>query len=755
MQHDILFFVSRARRWGRAAAAAWPAAALLATSSTASGAERFPQPKHWPQILAARVQAEPLGPGVTYEQWHLATSAGPLDIHLARVRPFHPYVGFRVTTADGVLSGSGETLSSMAARLHAELGINGDYFDINGTGMPENVVVTDGRLIHSPDPSVACMVARGGGLYIGHVWLDAGIETPRGPFAVSAVNDWRPNVERFLLTPQASRTPVDVGSASVAWLTQNGKPEDFLVTRVERAVTRVAPLRRGERAVVVRGPTAAPFAALLRPGQRIRLHLSLRPRLGEPVEQAIGGGPMVLAQGRVARTSSPPASNETYVRNPVSGIGISADGSRAWLVVVDGRNPGRSIGLTRPELGELFLALGARSAMAFDSGGSSEIVVRPLGELTAAVANHPSDGRERRIADALFVVNTAPAGPARRLLLRAHPAIVGPQRFDAAHSVEGTFVGSSVRLAVSGVDGHGQPVALSARQVRFVLTSSVARLREGNVLTGMRPGRVTVRALAGRGEGSQTLDVVDRIARLSLVGADHVPTGGRTVLGLIARDAAGRLIAVDPAAVSWTAQGGATIFVGGLLIAGDEPGRYVVSARVGGAVARKVVFAGEHQRVVQAFPPASADADGWRLACVPVALCGTLDFQGAPDGGSALHLQYDLSRQPADRTRAAMAQAALAIPGRPLAVLVDVYGDGNGVWLRAGYRTALGVRESITLARHVAWVGWREVRVPLPEQSAWPLTWTALYVVVPPHEGAVRGNIWFRNLRFAYPGPAP
>ncbi len=753
MKHCILFFASRVRRWRGAAAALCVAAAPLTTFATAFGAERFPQPKHWPRILAVRMWGEPLGPGVTYEQWRLVTSAGPLDIHLARVAPFNPYVGFRVTTADGVVSGAGETVRTMAARLHAELGINADYFDINGTGSPENVVVADGRVLQSPDTSVACVVTRGGRIYAGHVWLEARIQTPRGPFGLAAINRWQPGVDRFLLTPQASRAPVDVGLANVAWLRQSGAPEDFVVTRVERGVNRVAPLGLHERAVVVRGPSAQAFAALLQPGERVRLNVSLDPQLADPIEQAVGGGPMVLAQGRVVRRPSPPAADETYVRNPVTGLGVSADGSRAWLVVVDGRNPAHSIGLTRPELGELFLALGARSALAFDSGGSSEIVVRPPGELHAIVANQPSDGRERRIADALLVVNTAPVGPVRRLIVSAHPAVVGPRRFGDGQTVQGIFVGSSVRLSVTGIDGHDQPVALPARRVHFMLTSPAAHLHNGDVVTGVRPGDVTVLAFADHAEGSRTLNVVDRIARLSLQGEDHLPLAGSEVLGLVAADTAGRLLAVDPAAVSWTAQGGGTVFVGGLLIAGAQPGRYVVSARVGGAVARTVVLAGEHVAVLQAVPAATAAGGAWHLVCEPGLACGTLDSHEAPDDAPSLHLAYDLTQQPADRTRAAMAQTALRVPGRPLAVLVDVYGDGRGAWLRAGYRTALGVRESVTLARHVSWVGWRRVRVAIPEQPAWPLTWTALYVVAPPHERSAQGNIWFRNLGFAYPGP--
>jgi hypothetical protein len=72
--------------------------------------------------------------------------------------------------------------------------------------------------------------------------------------------------------------------------------------------------------------------------------------------------------------------------------------------------------------------------------------------------------------------------------------------------------------------------------------------------------------------------------------------------------------------------------------------------------------------------------------------------------------------------------------------------------LRASYRNADGIVDSITLARHVDWVGWRTVRAAVLPQVRWPIVLTQLYVVQP-EKRASQGALWLRNLAAVYPGP--
>jgi exopolysaccharide biosynthesis protein len=87
----------------------------------------------------------------------------------------------------------------------------------------------------------------------------------------------------------------------------------------------------------------------------------------------------------------------------VSGVGISQDGRMLSMVAVDGHEGKPYLGLTRPQFAWYFQTIGAWNAMAFDSGGSAQMAVRQPGQPFASIVNHPSDGKERQVADGLFV----------------------------------------------------------------------------------------------------------------------------------------------------------------------------------------------------------------------------------------------------------------------------------------------------------------------------------------------------------------
>ena len=67
-----------------------------------------------------------------------------------------------------------------------------------------------------------------------------------------------------------------------------------------------------------------------------------------------------------------------------------ARGQVLWLVVVDGRQPGFSEGMSYPELADQMRQLGCWKAAALDGGGSSIMGVAGANGVLA-VANSPSD----------------------------------------------------------------------------------------------------------------------------------------------------------------------------------------------------------------------------------------------------------------------------------------------------------------------------------------------------------------------------
>lgn len=99
-------------------------------------------------------------------------------------------------------------------------------------------------------------------------------------------------------------------------------------------------------------------------------------------------------------------------RHPRTALGVTADGSHLIVMVVDGRAPGYSVGVTLAELADLLIEHGAVDAVNLDGGGSTAFVYRPhsrrkapSGGTEKEVSNRPSDGGFRPVANHLgFVV---------------------------------------------------------------------------------------------------------------------------------------------------------------------------------------------------------------------------------------------------------------------------------------------------------------------------------------------------------------
>jgi uncharacterized lipoprotein YddW (UPF0748 family) len=88
-------------------------------------------------------------------------------------------------------------------------------------------------------------------------------------------------------------------------------------------------------------------------------------------------------------------------REPRTCAGVSRDGKRLYLLVIDGRQAGWSVGVTLPEAADLLLQRGVWRAVNLDGGGSSSFVF--LTESGSVASNRPSDGAHRAVANHLGI----------------------------------------------------------------------------------------------------------------------------------------------------------------------------------------------------------------------------------------------------------------------------------------------------------------------------------------------------------------
>src|SRR5437764_1912125 len=122
--------------------------------------------------------------------------------HVASLVPGAP-VDLRVVNADDKLStspGDLETTSSMCGRVHCIVGVNGDFHD---NGVPVGGVITDGRMLQSPDPTRPQLtVTKDGHLTAGVFPWTGSVIFPDGmQIALGAVNNDPPADGLTVYTP--------------------------------------------------------------------------------------------------------------------------------------------------------------------------------------------------------------------------------------------------------------------------------------------------------------------------------------------------------------------------------------------------------------------------------------------------------------------------------------------------------------------------------------------------------------------------
>ncbi|MBV9409123.1 MAG: phosphodiester glycosidase family protein [Candidatus Eremiobacteraeota bacterium] len=713
-------------------------AALLAALLAPALPAALGGPAPFPAVVA-QAQPDPqfVAPGISRADYALRTADGPLVVHVVAVDPHAPSVRVGAVLAHDRLVSPGETVSSMANRTGAVAGINADYFDIGATNQPLNVVVTNGALLRSPSTRAALWVGRDRSIGIGALHFDGDVRWETTTLPLTAIDVWPPEAGASLVLPAhgplsnapgvttVPLTPVDpaLGTYRVADTAASGGM--VLGGTMPGGTTPGGPL-------LALGPAALAQTTPPPPGTTVVVRATLDPAL-DGIAAAVGGGPQLVRDGAPYADPNAPAPDETNRRFPLAGAALRTDGT-LLLVVVDGRRPEDSIGLTRPQFGALFLGLGARDATAFDSGGSSTLVARVLGDANASVLNVPSDGEERPVADGLFVYSDAPRGTPDRLALRP----------DRVRALPGAHVRIEARIvdAVGHAFGTAPPLQGAGAAGRVhdgVFTVEVSdHTRDGASLAGaaVRHGEVPVRSGALR--AVLPVDVIPSIHTLRLVPANPNPDPGEAdALCAVGEDANGNVVETV-GAVRFTVQNG-TISDEGIFRAGAHDG--VVLARAGGASARLVVPVGRHLLPLTPF----ADPARWNYVTAPANAPGRIAV-----ANGTLALNYDLT----GTTRAAYAQTMQPLPGEPVALDLDVLGDASGVGLRARFTNRYGEPIALTLARRVDWSGWKRLHIAVPGTLNPPIVLTALYVVPslggPPVHTA--GTLQFKGVGLVEPG---
>jgi predicted amidohydrolase/exopolysaccharide biosynthesis protein len=700
--------------------------------------DRIAPPEPFPKILSQTFEQESVTLGLRYGRYYLMTAAGPLVVHTLIVNPREPTLRLDAAIASDRLISKGEAVSSMAHRTGAVAGINGDFFDIGNTYQPIGIVIRAGALVRSPSMRAVMTIAKTHDVRFETFRFGGTIADEDGrTWNLSTLDEWPPHDGVSLLTPALGSLSAQPG-VMLALLT----PLDAKHYRVAAINDIDAPRAALASSALGFGPAAMSKNGIPSVGDILSIAYDTDPPLDE-VAAAIGGGPLLLRDGVPYDDPYPPAPREALRRVPLTGALRQSDGTLV-LLEVDGRAPHVSVGLTRSEFTALLRGLGGVDGMAFDGGGSATLVARAIGDAEASVRNKPSDGRERPVADGLFVYSDAPIGPPARLAVR--------------HGALRIMKGASASLDLVVLDAAGHVLDIPTIPERASVTpDTLARVVSADrVVAGntANDGVVHVKRKLVSSDQDGTiftadipLQVVDRIATLRIEPEYPNPRPGeRIALRVVALNASGAPIGTD-GRVAWKASGG-SVSSDGMYVASSYDG--TVIARVDKTETREIVRVGSRVLPIDVFRHDGPAAHAWHFASSPADQPGGAEI----DEDDALSLSYDFTGS----ERVAYANTDVALDGDLLALSVDVQGDANGAALRVALTNPDGDRIPVTLARHVDWQGWKTLTINVPRDLIAARTLHGFYLADTSKDDAAAaassgtGTIVLRNLRGIFAG---
>ncbi len=354
-----------------------------------------------PRTLAANMTMS-VANGVVLSRELLRTSVGSEQVSLLDSDLASGSMCLGVVQAHDRLISPDETVSSMANRTAALGGINGDYFEIHGSGRPISMVMRNNLLLQSPTYNPVLGINAAGLSTISIPSYSSRVIAGGVSHVLNSVNIYRDAIKGNLvfITPVLGAA-ISVKNDTVAVLQPVANtPEVFTVQSVKTNGTNLA---SNHYALVAGGNAGKWLASNLHIGTRLTLDEHIFP--DNSLVQAIGGGPQIVKNGTLYYSPNLPNPRTMTTRDPLTVAAINKDGTHVLLAVFDGRfaDSQQSTGLTPVEAAKYMIAHGAYQAMLFDGGGSSELVARLPGQHQVSVINSPSDGRERPVANGFFM----------------------------------------------------------------------------------------------------------------------------------------------------------------------------------------------------------------------------------------------------------------------------------------------------------------------------------------------------------------
>ncbi|MGE5496589.1 MAG: phosphodiester glycosidase family protein [Syntrophothermus sp.] len=422
------------------------------------------------QVYLDTLVSKTVGPGMVYTKINAPTVPWYMDV--LKVDLKNPNIRIESKKALDRYAGR-EVVSSMVKRRsfagHYVLGaVNADFFDL-ANGKPINIQIENGEIIRNPAKLSTIGFDDSNRPMLNIVSFSGKVFAGSASNTLTNVNQTRGTDQLLLYNSyMGATTATNAYGTEVlvrplrSWMINDTIP--CVVEKVESSVGNMA-IADGRVVLSGHGTSAAFLNGNVKTGDTLRIFQQIAPGLAK-IREMLGGYPKIVDKGLnyadqgVKEEGGP---DHAPNREPRTAAGFSADSTQLYLIVLDGR--GASAGATLKELADVMIRLGVAYGINFDGGGSSEMYVRN------SIMNVPSDGSERTVANALFVVSKADTTPGAVM------------QFAMGFHRKKLFKNGTLQLSVFGNDKNSNPVVLDNAQLKFTVDPALGTVDSKGLFT--------------------------------------------------------------------------------------------------------------------------------------------------------------------------------------------------------------------------------------------------------------------------------
>ena len=514
-----------------------------------------------------QVEEDTLIRGVEYKNIKGLYESGWQDIHIVTADLSQKHLSLEILKN---IKGESymEATTTSAKNNDTVVAVNGDFFAAKkgeaSRGSAVGVEIRDGKLyssasvLESMNTLYKCFSETG--FNIGAFTFDITLTAANGlKDKVKLINKYDDLTGIVMYTSDWNETSVgSLGGVIEISVDKDGK--------VLEKVTEKEPIKIPEDGYVLSAHTSYNTFLLdnVNVGDKIKIDINSTPDY-KKIETAVGGGGVLVRDG-VAQTEF---SHNIGGKNPRTAVGLDKSGTKITFVVLDGRR-NEARGMTQTELAELMVEMGCYTALNFDGGGSSVMVVDDING--QRVTNVPSNGTVRNVTNSIGITTTAKESASLNKIVVKAP--------------KNAFLGFRAHIEAYGIDEYEIKVKLNEKITYKTDNGKI----ENGILIPDKTGKATITATLGGKTAQATIEVLDAPHEIAFSSDKYEIKSGQTIAPvLVAKDKNGIMANIDLKDVSLSTTNDCVKISDNKIVAVSKGGTHI-TAKIGDITANAQVL---------------------------------------------------------------------------------------------------------------------------------------------------------------------